>query len=304
MYLSDKEEETYSLIFSSLKHPIRRKVFRLLSDGPKTFTEILERINVDSSHLSYHLDSLKELVKKENGKYALSDFGRAATSLMSVVEEPEKEVAPIRKSLGRIHPKPLFIFMIAILIISIAATIHFQSLNTQLSSTFSNTRYRLAEQVTSSLVGLSGMHTSLGWGPPLEFWNLRDEYSNTSILDISYRQIFYHAKRGHISLLELMNIDPENNEYYTTIDTFFLDFLNLTNSLNRLFSENKTATALILTEKLYDKLQNYPTELGTNFSKAYIYLNRVDKYALELACEETMWLQARIKPIIEQAYLA
>jgi hypothetical protein len=302
MHLSD-EEETYSLIFSSLKHPIRRRIFRLLSEGSKSFTEILEEVDVDSSHLSYHLDSLKELVKKENGKYALSDFGYAAASLMSMVEEPEKPVSQIRKSSRRIHPKPLFIFMLAILIISIATTVHFQSLNTQLYSTFFNTRYRFAEQVSSSLVGLSGMHTSSGWGPPLWFWNLRDEYSNTSILDISYNQIFYHAKRGHIFLLELMRVDMENNEYYAITDGFFLDLLNFTNSLSRLFSENKTATALVLIEKLYDKLQNYPTELGTNFSKAYIYLNKVDKYALEQACEEASWLQARIKPIIEEACL-
>jgi DNA-binding Lrp family transcriptional regulator len=300
--LSD-EEETYSLIFSSLKHPIRRKILRLLSENPKTFTEIFEEVGVDSSTLSYHLDSLKELVKKENAKYSLSDFGHAAISLMWKVEEPERPVSPIKKSLRRIHSKPLFIFMLTILMASIAATIYFQSLNTQLYSTFLDTRYRFAEQVSSSLAGLSGMHTSAGWGPPLEFWTLRGEYSNTSVLDIGYKQIFYHAGRGHISMLELMKIDPENKGYYTTIDGLFLDFLNFTNSLNRLFGENKTEIALLLIGKLYDKLQNYPIEVGTDFLKAYIYLNRVDKRALEEACEQATWIQTRIKTIIEEAYL-
>lgn len=276
---------------------------RLLSENPKTFTEIFEEVGVDSSTLSYHLDSLKELVKKENAKYSLSDFGHAALSLMLRVEEPEKLVSPIKKSFRRIHPKPLFIFMLTILIISIATTIHFQSVNTQLYSTFFDTRYRFAEQVSSSLVGLSGMHTSSGWGPPLMFWTLRSEYSNISLLDIGYKQIFYHAGRGHISLLELMEIDPENKEYYSVIDELFLDLLNFTNSLEKLFGENKTERALILLEKLYDKLQNHPEEVGTDFLNAYIYLNRVDKWALEQACEQVSWIRNRIKPIIEEAYL-
>ncbi len=303
MRLSIKEEETYSLIFSSLKHPIRRKIFRILVNGSKTFTEILEQVNVDSSHLSYHLDSLKELVKKEDGKYALSDFGSAATSLMSMVEEPERSASPVKKSLKRIHPKPLFIFMFAVIIIFIAASLYFQSLSGQLYSTFVETRYGFAEQVSYSLVSLSGMHTSAGWGPPLWFWTLRDEYSNITILDISYRQIFYHAKQGHLSIQKLMGVDPENSKYYAEIDGFFLDFLNFTNSLNRLYSENKTALALALTERLYDRLQNYPTELGTDFSKAYIYLNSANKYELELACERVSWLRSRIKPIIEEAHI-
>lgn len=262
-----------------------------------------EEVGVDSSTLSYHLDSLKELIKKENAKYSLSDFGRAALSLMLKVEGPEKTASPMRRALRRIHPKPLFVFMLAILIISIAATMYFQSLNTQLYSTILDTRYGFAEQVSSSLFGLSGMHTSSGWGPPLEFWALRNEYSNISILDIGYKQIFYQASRGHIFMLKLMESDQENKEYYTTIDGLFLDLLNFTNSLSRLFSENKTETALLLVERLYDKLQNYPEEVGTDFLNAYIYLNRVDKWALEQACEQISWMRDRIKPIIEEAYL-
>ncbi|MEM3577141.1 MAG: hypothetical protein QXX51_01625 [Candidatus Bathyarchaeia archaeon] len=222
---------------------------------------------------------------------------------MLKVEGPEKTVLPMRKALRRIHPKPLFIFMLAILIISIVAAIYFQSLNTQLYSTFLDTRYRFAEQVSSSLSGLSGMHTSLGWEPPLVFWILRSEYSNISILDISYRHIFYHAGRGHVFLLELMKIDPENKEYYTTIDGLFLDLLNFTNSLSRLFSENKTEIAFLLVERLYDKLQNYPEEVSTDFLNAYVYLNRVDKWMLEQACEQVNWIRNSIKPIIEEAYL-
>lgn len=301
--LSDKqEEETYSVIFSSLKHPVRRKILRLLTDGSKTFTEILEQVNVDSSHLSYHLDNLGELLKKENGKYSLSDFGLAATSLMSRVEEPEKKALVFKKSLFQIRPKPLFIFMAAILVISIAASIHLQSLNTQLASTFVETRYRFAAQVSTSLYSLSAMHTSAGWGPPLIFWNFRDEYSNISFADISVRHIFSHSDLGHLSLLELMKLDPDNKKYYQEIDELFLSLLNFTNAMNRLFSENKTSNALAYIERLYDTIRDRPETLAEYFSSAYIYLNKVNEYALERVSEGASALQRAVKSILEEMY--
>jgi len=89
------DEETYSVMFSSLKHPLRRKILRILAAGPKTFTEVLQQLDVDSAHFSYHLESLGGLIRKdEEGKYHLSNLGRAASSLMARVEEPPKLVTP------------------------------------------------------------------------------------------------------------------------------------------------------------------------------------------------------------------
>ena len=82
------EEETYSLIFTSLKHPIRRSILRMLADKPLTYSEILETLNIDSGHLSYHLENLGDLtVHSNNGPYKLSSFGVAAVKLMGGVEE-------------------------------------------------------------------------------------------------------------------------------------------------------------------------------------------------------------------------
>jgi len=51
---------------------------------------------MESAHLSYHLENLGDLIKKtKEGKYDLSDFGQAAVSLMSQVEEPKKTVTPV-----------------------------------------------------------------------------------------------------------------------------------------------------------------------------------------------------------------
>ena len=86
--MPDSEEETYSIIFKSLKHPARRRILRMLAEKPKTFSRILEDMGISSSHLTYHLENLGELVTKlDDGSYRLSSFGKAAVLTMKGVEE-------------------------------------------------------------------------------------------------------------------------------------------------------------------------------------------------------------------------
>lgn len=85
------EEETYSLVFTALKHPIRRKILRVLAEEPRGFTDMQKLFNVSSPFLTYHLDSLKELILKiESGVYRLSNMGEGAVALMEKVEETPK----------------------------------------------------------------------------------------------------------------------------------------------------------------------------------------------------------------------
>jgi DNA-binding transcriptional ArsR family regulator/cell division protein FtsB len=89
--MSKNDEDPYSTIFASLKHPIRRRILRMLSKQSMSFTEMVEVLGVSSSFLTYHLDNLEELiVKMEDGKYKLSSFGEAAISTMEKVEDIPK----------------------------------------------------------------------------------------------------------------------------------------------------------------------------------------------------------------------
>src|SRR5271157_1841279 len=99
MVANDKNGDgTYSLIFSSLKHPIRRKILRMLDHQDLTFSEMLKILAIDSGHLSYHLDSLGELVtRRKDGKYGLSSFGVSAVKLMEGVEDYNAWTTPSRK---------------------------------------------------------------------------------------------------------------------------------------------------------------------------------------------------------------
>lgn len=102
MQENDGNEETYSLIFKSLRHPIRRRILRVLADGEHTFSEILKSLSIDSGHLSYHLDELGVLIMKTaDGDYGLSSIGSAALKLMNGVEE---ETSAGERYVKRIQP--------------------------------------------------------------------------------------------------------------------------------------------------------------------------------------------------------
>lgn len=110
------EEETYSIIFTALRHPVRRRILRMLSSRSQNFSQMLGTLRMSSSHLTYHLDSLGDLVfKGEDGVYRLSVFGEAAVSMMYQVEEAPK--TPRRLPSLTVEWKALFAVLIIGLVI-------------------------------------------------------------------------------------------------------------------------------------------------------------------------------------------
>ncbi len=119
--MSGSEEETYSNMFSSLRHPARRKILRMLSEKPMTFSEILEELGIPGSHLTYHLENLREfLAKMADGKYKLSDVGESSVSIMKGAEEVPRMEA---KKFSLLPPKWKTIFAVLIIGIVLLASI-------------------------------------------------------------------------------------------------------------------------------------------------------------------------------------
>ena len=109
-------------MFSSLKHPIRRKILRILADKPLGFTEMLDLLGVSSSNLTYHLESLGELVTKDdNGTYKLSTFGLASVSTMKIVEEAPPIQPRKRTALSLKWKTVLGALLIAVIVFSSVA---------------------------------------------------------------------------------------------------------------------------------------------------------------------------------------
>jgi len=88
MAASIADDEIYSIMFSSFKHPVRRKILRMLDSKPMTFMELVEALGISTPNLTYHLESLGELISKsDNGVYKLSAFGQASISALKGVED-------------------------------------------------------------------------------------------------------------------------------------------------------------------------------------------------------------------------
>lgn len=113
------EEEIYSIMFKSLKHPVRRQILRMLNDKPLPFMEMVELLGVSSSHLTYHLESLGELVtKNETGEYCLSSFGKATVSAMRGVQEAPELASRRPKKLTRRWKAAFAVLMVTVLLLS------------------------------------------------------------------------------------------------------------------------------------------------------------------------------------------
>jgi DNA-binding transcriptional ArsR family regulator len=114
------EEETYSTVFAALKHPIRRKILRVLSEGSRSFTDMQNSFNINSPVLTYHLEALRDLISKtEDGKYRLSSTGEGAIALMERVEEAPRTMSRTFSSTKRRRILSLFQLTTTILAIAL-----------------------------------------------------------------------------------------------------------------------------------------------------------------------------------------
>jgi len=123
------EDEIYSTMFTSLKHPVRRKILRMLGQKPMTFTEIVEELEISSPNLTYHLESLGELVyKMDNDRYKLSAFGQATINAMKSIEEV-REVEPKRRTVTSRWRMFSVGLMVAVILLASFAALQYNSIN-------------------------------------------------------------------------------------------------------------------------------------------------------------------------------
>lgn len=134
--MSSSTEEAYSAMFSSLRHPARRKILRMLSEREMSFSQMLDELEIPGSHLTYHLENLGELiVKMEDGKYKLSSVGEASFSIMRGAEEAPNSHTK-KFSLLPLRWKTLVtVFIIGITLLASLSCVQYYSLN-QLSNDY------------------------------------------------------------------------------------------------------------------------------------------------------------------------
>jgi hypothetical protein len=220
----DFEEETYSTVFTSLRHPIRRKILRILSAGPQNFSDLQRTLDIESSHLTYHLEGLGSLLlKTDDGKYALSSLGNTAVSTMKQVEEPSN--IPLHVSFS---PKKwkLLVAALTIGIVLLSATFYFEYWNlsvprNQYSSLID--KYKVSGSIKTALakneyisteVNCTSLTAPLGHTKVYSF----DSLADNSTLEIEL-DLFNSIEQGaHVSLAVYAEMIHPSIAYVGTLD--------------------------------------------------------------------------------------
>jgi len=83
-----EDQENVSIILSILSHKIRREILFILRDKEEaSFTDLRNKLNIDTGKLSFHMRSLQPFIEQtETGKYRLSRAGEAALRVIQDVE--------------------------------------------------------------------------------------------------------------------------------------------------------------------------------------------------------------------------
>jgi len=208
------EEEYYSTVFVALKHPIRRRILRMLHEKPRSFSEILAELKIESAHLTYHIETLGELLhKNENGKYALSFVGEAAVSMMYRVEEVPKpsRFSSFTSKLKRREIKYGLAFtLVAILLLAMYSGI---SINNSLQANLQRNR-------AGSCYAASGFSISISRATDIRYLlqHYREEPSrvyepNADNIEPLIEAFFYEMEYSDEFLYVLKSLNPDLSEY-------------------------------------------------------------------------------------------
>jgi hypothetical protein len=139
----------------------------MLAEKPRNFSIMLETLGISSSHLTYHLENLGELVTKlDDGRYKLSTFGEAAVCAMRGVEEAPETTAQ-RQFTMPLRWKTLFaaLMIVVIILASVSYTQYLAS--AQLSSDYQqmSSDYKLLEADFEEISAENRRLLSLGMSP-------------------------------------------------------------------------------------------------------------------------------------------
>jgi hypothetical protein len=250
--MGNSEEEIYSIMFKSLKHPVRRQILRMLNDKPLSFMEIVELVGVSSSHLTYHLESLGELISKTgDGQYQLSSFGKATVSAMKGVQEaPELEIRRPKK-MARKWKAAFAALMVLVLLLSSFGIIQFIELT------------RLAQE--QSKLEAENQHL-LSWG--IGTSKVADFLRNVTQLEAKHYKITLQSNT--LEYRQDFDVAEEVLKYsLTSADS------NLEASFR--FRENRLSRYQLTTQSITPILTQNPSSNTLDASKAA--LNRYNAYS-------------------------
>jgi len=218
----DLEEDLYNSIFTALKHPVRRRILRMLDEGASTYSEILKTLGVETGFLNYHLESLRGLItKNEEQRYCLSEFGEAAIRLMEGVEEPVARGSDSYVLLGRRFSK-LRVLLSAVLVMVV------------LSGVLVYVNYNMSRN----------RDNALGWtllqsrGYIGESSSILGHFIETGIVEYEGLQVLRDDLHQYLRLLRVVkSLDQKHGDHWREIDEAMYSLMDFTGEIRRLIKD-------------------------------------------------------------------
>ena len=147
-------------LYKAIDHPIRRQIIQIIAENPKTYSRLLEDLNIESGHLAYHIRILSELLDKdETGNFILNSDGKKAYSFLMGEE---------RKVVIRTTKKSTIIAMVILVIIAGASILWISNRNRLDELRFNEKK---EETYTFSLQALDIVYSIFeDWEIPRDHW--------------------------------------------------------------------------------------------------------------------------------------
>jgi len=200
--LTSFEEDTYSMIFFAMKHPVRRKILRILNEKRSTYTELLNNLGVGTGFLNYHLENMSELISKDSdGRYFLSSFGEVALSLLSGVESPVTNKPRAVTILGKkINPTLISVAIITAVILLNAYLVYgYQNISREKANTLGETLIQSRGLLLKSINIINS--------------TIEDRRIDIDKQDTLRRDLLLLSQNYKL----IMSLDPNNREYWSQV---------------------------------------------------------------------------------------
>lgn len=277
--MEELDEEVYSTIFNALRHGVRRNILRMLEEREHSFTDMEEKLGLSSSHLTYHLDSLKELITKTERGYKLSVFGRAAVEMMRQVESPPKRYVESRGTLRKV--------LIGILVVGLCSSLlglaYYIRLSNLLQSEIASVSYDiLVDDMGLSFSLLRSTYTSILDSEKLDYYNVK--------------QLLYQLDqlRSQCSLLKTM--DSKHHQEWFELDFMAMELWHFFRNLEQRVLQDQHVDPLVLTEEQIELLVEMRETLNTimSITETEYQINtthiEIDETTLERSLEASNYL--------------
>jgi hypothetical protein len=196
----------------------------MLGSKTMTFMELVEELGISTPNLTYHLESLGELITKmDNGQYKLSTFGQASVSAMKGVEdvhgaEPKRRLSAFKER------AVLGVMLIAIVLLASFSAIQYvqngqllesqqvlsaenqQLLSWGLGTDKINNFLRNITHIDTRNYTVNLLKNTVNWRT--DFGGISEEESQYSLTSsTSDLNVFFRYRNGHFSYYELTMIE-------------------------------------------------------------------------------------------------